>query len=185
VAKALLGCVLVHDVDGLRLRARIVETEAYVGAHDLACHASRGRTRRTEVMFGPPGHAYVYFVYGMHTMLNVVTGSQGEPQAVLIRAGEALEPQPPGSAARLSGPALLARGMRVHLAQTGADLCRGPLRFEAGEPVPKIAVTPRIGIGYSGEWALAPLRFYDPESPAVSKPPRRFPETATGLISAG
>src|SRR5690349_9239131 len=100
VARELVGKVLVHVIGGKTLRARIVETEAYVGPHDLACHASKGRTTRTEVMFGEAGHAYVYFIYGMYDMLNIVTGKVGEPQAVLIRAAEPLDEW----RADLSGP---------------------------------------------------------------------------------
>ena len=91
VARELIGKVMVHGVgEGEELRARIVETEAYVGEHDLACHAAKGRTKRTEVMYGAGGHAYVYFIYGMHEMFNVVTGPKGVAQAVLVRAGEAV-----------------------------------------------------------------------------------------------
>src|SRR3954454_2197471 len=91
LAPDLLGKILVRRYRGKLLRARIVETEAYVGEHDLACHASKGRTNRTEVMFGPPGHAYVYLIYGMYDMLNIVTGKPGVAQAVLIRAAEPLD----------------------------------------------------------------------------------------------
>src|SRR4051794_5131904 len=91
VAKELLGKILVHVIGGKKLRARIVETEAYVGPHDLACHAAKGRTARTEVMFGEAGHAYVYFIYGMYDMLNIVTGDVDDAQAVLIRAAEPLD----------------------------------------------------------------------------------------------
>src|ERR1700742_64545 len=90
VARGLIGKVMVHRIHGKELRSRIVETEAYVGEHDLACHAAKGRTKRTEVMYGEGGHAYVYFIYGMHEMFNVVTGLPGNAQAVLVRAAEAL-----------------------------------------------------------------------------------------------
>jgi DNA-3-methyladenine glycosylase len=180
VARDLIGAVLIHHGRPGR-RARIVETEAYVGAHDLACHASKGRTKRTEVMFGPPGHAYVYFIYGMHWMLNVVTMPEGEPQAVLIRAAESLT----DSALSLSGPGRLARGMGITGELNGTDLLGGPLTVEWGEPPPVLAVSPRIGIGFSGAWADAPLRFYDPGSPAVSRPPRRFRAGAERRIEWG
>src|SRR5688572_29107402 len=118
VAHDLIGKILVHrlpcdDDEGVVARCRIVETEAYVGPHDLACHASKGRTGRTEVMFGPPGHAYVYLIYGMYRMLNVVTSGVGDAQAVLIRAAEPLR----GWDADLSGPGRLARALKL----TGAD----------------------------------------------------------------
>src|SRR5437879_9811505 len=104
IARDLLGKILVHRVGKRTLRARIVETEAYVGEHDLACHASKGRTKRTEVMFGPAGHAYVYFIYGMYDMLNIVCAHEGNAQAVLVRAAEAINFE-----ADLSGPGKLCR----------------------------------------------------------------------------
>src|ERR1700739_5187532 len=108
IARALIGMHLVHD-DGRRRRAGgIVETEAYLGPHDLAAHSARGRRPRTEVMFGPPGHAYVYFIYGFWNLVNVVTGAPGVPQAVLLRALEPLD----GLEERTSGPGLLLRGLR-------------------------------------------------------------------------
>src|SRR5438309_11559413 len=100
IARDLLGKILVHRVGKRTLRARIVETEAYVGAHDLPCHASKGRTRRTEVMFGPGGHAYVYLIYGMYEMFNIVASVEEDAQAVLIRAAEPMD----GWDANLSGP---------------------------------------------------------------------------------
>ncbi|HLL89799.1 MAG TPA: DNA-3-methyladenine glycosylase, partial [Tepidisphaeraceae bacterium] len=109
LAPALLGMTLCHRVGDRLLRARVVETEAYVGEHDLASHASKGRTGRTDVMFGPPGHAYVYLVYGMHDMLNVVCGPAGDAQAVLVRAAEPLD----GWDVNLSGPGRLARAMQI------------------------------------------------------------------------
>src|SRR5579862_9845037 len=100
LAKELLGTILVHCRNNKIRRARIVETEAYVGAHDLACHAAKGRTNRTEVMFGPAGRAYVYLIYGMYDMFNIVAGDVDDPQAVLIRAAEPLD----AWTADLSGP---------------------------------------------------------------------------------
>lgn len=146
-------------------RARIVETEAYVGEHDLACHSSRGETARTAVMFGPPGRAYVYLIYGMYDMLNVVTAEEGDPQAVLIRACEPL-----GEAAgRLDGPGRLTRTLGVARDLNGHDLRQPPLWIEAGSPPSSVAASPRIGVDYAGEWSEAPLRFFDPDSPHVSR----------------
>jgi DNA-3-methyladenine glycosylase len=105
LAKALIGKVLVHRVGDRAFAARIVETEAYVGPHDLACHASKGRTKRTEIMFGRAGHAYVYLIYGMYPMLNIVSGEPGHPEAVLIRAAEPLSGWPDDWRSNLSGPA--------------------------------------------------------------------------------
>ena len=122
VARALLGCQLVFRRSAAsECRVRIVETEAYVGPHDLACHAAKGRTARTEVMFGPAGHAYVYLVYGLHELLNVVTGAEGQAEAVLLRAGEPVA----GVTGRLDGPGRLTRALGVTRALNGADLCAG------------------------------------------------------------
>ena len=166
VAPALLGQVLVHRTEGHVRRARIVETEAYVGAHDLASHASRGRTTRTDVMFGPPGHAYVYLIYGMHHMLNVVVGEEGDPQAVLVRAAEPLA----GLEARLDGPGRLARALGLTLADNRTDLLGPHLWLEAGSPPAHVVTTARVGVDYAGDWTAAPLRFYDAASPHVSRP---------------
>lgn len=165
VARELLGKILVHRMNGRRLRARIVETEAYVGPHDLACHASKGRTRRTEVMFGHGGRAYVYFIYGMYDMLNVVTGPEGDAQAVLIRAAEPLD----GWDTDLSGPGKLAREMKITRALNGEDLTADRLFILDAPKVRKIAVSKRIGVDYAGPWKDEPLRFFDPSSPAVSR----------------
>jgi DNA-3-methyladenine glycosylase len=118
LAPALIGTILVHRVAGKTLRARIVETEAYIGPHDLAAHSSKGRTARTEVMFGPAGHAYVYFIYGMYTMLNIVAAEVDDAQAVLIRAAEPLD----GWDADLSGPGKLARAFIITRADNGLDM---------------------------------------------------------------
>src|SRR6185437_9358325 len=107
VARALLGKLLAHRVDGTLRVGRIVESEAYLGPHDLAAHSARGRTARTEVMFGPPGHAYVYLIYGMHHCLNVVTEAEGHAAAVLIRALEPVQ----NIEGRTSGPGLLCRAL--------------------------------------------------------------------------
>ena len=164
VARALLGKVLVH---GARA-GRIVETEAYVGVHDLACHAARGRTARTEILWGPPGRAYVYFVYGMHWCFNTVTGPEGRPSAVLVRG---LEPVAGfDEAVRLDGPARLCRALDITGAQNGLDLVTSELRILDARAIPARAVErgPRIGVDYAGEWAGRPLRFWVRDSPGVS-----------------
>lgn len=155
VARELLGKVLVRDVAGVRRRARVTETEAYVGSHDLASHSRHGRTPRNATMFGPPGRAYVYFVYGMHHCLNAVTGDDGVGEAVLLRAAEPLD----GWQARMQGPALLASAFEVTRADDGADLVKGPLRILDGPAPDRVEVTKRIGVAYAGDWAHAPLRF--------------------------
>lgn len=159
VARDLLGQILSVQADNRRLRGRIVEVEAYVGIHDLACHASKGRTPRTATMFGPPGRAYVYLVYGMHHMLNLVTAPENDPQAVLIRALEPLELEP---GAPFRGPGVLCRRLGIVRADDGSDLCGlGRIRVEEGSPVAdsEIISTARIGVDYAGEWKDAPLRF--------------------------
>ncbi|MFN8522662.1 MAG: DNA-3-methyladenine glycosylase [Chloroflexota bacterium] len=177
VARGLLGWRLIHEVDGRVLSGRIVETEAYVGEEDLACHAARGRTARTEVMYGAPGHAYVYLIYGMYHCFNVVTEREGYPAAVLIRA---LEPDA-GVADRTDGPGRLCRALGIHRGHTGANLIAGPLRIEP-DPSPSdssIAVSTRINVDYAGDWALRPWRFYLSESRHVSvrTAPGRQPRT--------
>jgi DNA-3-methyladenine glycosylase len=167
VARELLGLHLVHDTGtGLRT-GRIVETEAYMGPEDLAAHSSRGRTARTEVMFGPPGHAYVYFIYGFWNCLNVVTATEGVPHAVLLRALEPIS----GVTDKTWGPGLLCRAMDIDRQLNGADLCASTLWLErpAGRTPPvRIARSTRIGVDYAGDWAARPWRFYDRDSPYVS-----------------
>jgi DNA-3-methyladenine glycosylase len=174
VARALIGATLVRRFRRRSYRARIVETEAYVGPHDLACHAAKGRTRRTQTMYLPGGHAYVYFIYGMYDMLNVVTGLVDDPQAVLIRAAEPLD----GWDADLSGPGKLTRALHITRAQDAVDLTGPALHFLARAPddTPAITITPRIGVDYAGQWKDAPLRFFDARSCAVSN--RNFPRAA-------
>ena len=157
VAQELLGKHVVHVVRGVPRVGRIVETEAYLGPHDRAAHSCRGITPRTAVMFGPPGHAYVYLVYGMHHCLNVVTEPEGHGAAVLIRA---LEPVS-GLKARTSGPGLLCRALGVDRRLSGADLLgdRLYLTDPGGEAI-QVVKRPRIGVDYAGSWARRLLRFY-------------------------
>lgn len=157
VARALLGMLLIHRVDGRPRVGRVVETEAYLGPHDRAAHSARGRTPRTEVMFGPPGHAYVYLIYGIHHCLNVVTGPEGLAAAVLIRALEPvrdIEGSP-------KGPGLLCRAMGIDRRLDGLDMVGGDLFFaEPDDPAPfEVVARPRIGVDYAGEWATRLLRF--------------------------
>jgi DNA-3-methyladenine glycosylase len=167
VARELIGTYLVR-FDGTRQRVgRIVETEAYQGPQDLAAHSSRGRTARTEIMFGPPGHAYVYFIYGFWNCLNLVTAEEGTPHAVLLRALEPVR----GIDDKTWGPGLLCRAMSIDRALNGADLCGELLWLERppGKPQPaRIGTGPRIGVDYAGSWAKRPWRFFDRDSPYVS-----------------
>lgn len=182
LARDLIGKIIVRKVRRREYRARIVETEAYVGEHDLACHASKGRTNRTEVMFGPAGRAYVYLIYGMYDMFNIVAADVDDPQAVLIRAAEPLDDW----IMDLSGPGKLARGLAITRAENGFDL-RDDRFHLIDNPAdrPTIAVTPRIGIDYAGEWKDKLLRFLDANSSAVSnvsrsRSPRRRSFRAVG-----
>ena len=167
VAPDLLGCWLVHDRPEGRRDGRIVEVEAYVGTDDLASHASRGRTKRTSVMFGPPGHVYVYLIYGMYNCFNVVTDTDGEAGAILVRA---LEPGP-GVDQRTDGPGRLCRALDIDRSHNGLDLTDSPIWIERrpGAPVEEIATSPRIGVDYAGEWAAKPYRFWVKNSPGVSR----------------
>jgi len=183
VARALIGMHLVHD-DGHTVRAgRIVETEAYLGPRDLAAHSARGRTRRTEVMFGPPGHAYVYFIYGFWNCLNVVTGRAGVPHAVLLRALEPL-----GELRESTwGPGLLCRALHIDRRLNGADLRGDELWIEYPQkrtPAVRIARATRIGVDYAGEWARRPWRFCDRDSPYVSTASARLRERAAAAARA-
>lgn len=166
LARDLIGKIIVRKIRRREFRARIVETEAYVGAHDLACHASKGRTGRTEVMFGPAGRAYVYLIYGMYDMFNIVAADVDDPQAVLIRAAEPLDDW----TVDLSGPGKLARGLAITRAENGLELTGDTFHLiDNPADCPSIVVTPRIGVDYAGEWTDKLLRFIDPHSRAVSK----------------
>lgn len=168
LARDLIGTVLVRRIRGRERRARIVEAEAYVGPHDLASHSSRGRTKRTEVMFGPAGHAYVYLVYGMYEMFNIVAGKTGSGQAVLIRAAEPLD----GWKAELSGPGKLTREFKITRSANGMDLT-DDLLFLLRDPdyKPRIRRAKRIGVEYAGEWKDEQLRFFDAKGKAVTHRP--------------
>lgn len=148
------------------MRGRIVETEAYLGPRDLASHSSKGRTARTEVMFGPVGRAYVYLIYGMHWMFNVVCGQQGAAHAVLIRGATPMD----GWTANLSGPGRLARAFGFERRHNGVVIGGGELWIECDGLSPRrIARTPRIGIDYAGHWKGRLLRFVDGDgSPGTS-----------------
>jgi len=187
-ARALLGARVVRlpdDPQGQLRVGRIVEVEAYIGLDDRASHARMGPTPRNRVMFGPPGTAYVYLVYGMHHCLNVVTAADGYPAAVLIRA---LEPIEGGGAMREArgrpaiadhrlgaGPGCVGAALGLDRSLTGLDLCdpASPLHLAlapADEPAPMIAAGPRIGIAYAGEpWTAKPWRLAVADSPALSR----------------
>jgi len=168
VARDLLDKVLVRALNGRVLYGRLVEVEAYLGPDDLAAHSRGGRrTPRTEVMFGAPGHAYVYFTYGMHWCLNFVTRETGVPQAVLVRA---LEPGP--GVGRCAGPGLVTRALGIDRALNGAPL-RPPDLYVVDDGAPRrhIHVTPRVGVQGTGRWEKRLLR-YVVDSPALSRPLR-------------
>jgi DNA-3-methyladenine glycosylase len=167
VARQLIGMHLVHADGDTRRVGRIVETEAYLGPKDLAAHSARGRTPRNDVMFGPAGHAYVYFIYGVWYCVNVVTREVDVPQAVLLRALEPIENLPD----KTWGPGLLCRAMNIDRALNGADLTGSHLWIERPRELKRhVRVTraTRIGVDYSGEWAQRLWRFYDRDSPFVS-----------------
>ena len=167
VARELLGKHLVHVTQGVERIGRIVEVEAYLGPHDLAAHSARGRTARTEVMFGPPGHAYVYLIYGMHCCMNVVTQEEGHASAVLLRAVEPIQ----HIEGRTSGPGLLCRAMEIDRRLNAHDLLSDDFYIAAprGDAAVPIVRRPRIGVDYAGHWAKRLLRFYVKGSPFVSK----------------
>ena len=180
VARELLGCLLIYHVNGTQISGRIVETEGYVGAEDMACHARRGQTPANAMMFGPPGHAYIYFTYGIHWLLNAVTEPEGRGCAVLLRA---IDPQtgldsiaanrtgrPPKE--WTSGPAKLTRALGIDGSLNGVDLTHGDLVIAPGEAIADrhISTGPRIGIDSVPEpWRSKPWRFWISDNPHVSK----------------
>ena len=156
VARSLIGKYLVRSIDGRMLVGKIIEVEAYVGSEDKACHASKGRTQRTDVMFGPAGVAYVYLIYGMYHCLNVVTEREEFPSAVLIRAIEI-------DGKLIDGPGRLCRAMQIDRSLNRADLTVGEsLWFEdRGASVKRgtVGAYPRIGVDYAGKWSGKLWRF--------------------------
>ena len=168
VAHDLLGKHLVHVTGGVERVGRIVEVEAYLGPHDLAAHSAKGLTKRTQVMFGPPGHAYVYLIYGMHWCMNVVTQREGMASAVLLRALEPVR----NVEGRTQGPGLLCKAMGIDGRLHGHDLLSDDLFVRAVRDPRPIAIVkrPRIGVDYAGHWARRLLRFYIRGNPFISKP---------------
>ncbi len=186
VAPELLGAVIEHQAPEGLVALRLTEVEAYAGQADPASHAYRGKTRRNAVMFGPPGHAYVYFTYGMHFCVNLVCLGEGRPDAVLLRAGEVIEGEALARARRAtsrraadlaSGPARLCQALGIDSSFNGADVCTAgsPLRVRADGPRPgttgrsadkaKIATGPRVGVTAAAE---VPWRFWIEGAPSVS-----------------
>ena len=158
VAKELLGKLLIHQTGDIKRIGKIVEVEAYLGPHDLASHSSKGLTPRTQIMFGPPGHAYVYLIYGMYYCMNVVTEKEGHASAVLLRALEPIK----NIDAKTQGPGLLCKAMHIDKRLHGHDLLSNDFYIaeEAKEKSYDIVKRPRIGVHYAKEWADKPLRFY-------------------------
>ncbi len=187
VARELLGKFLVHKSRGVGRVGKIVETEAYLGPHDLAAHSARGLTERNKIMFGSPGHAYVYFIYGMYFCMNVVTEREGHASAVLLRAIEPVK----NLEGRTCGPGLLCRAMKIDRKLNGHDLLsdsffiaessdcgratvlrRPNMGGAAAPPYQKkfsIVKRPRIGVDYAKHWAKRHLRFYIKSNPFVSR----------------
>jgi DNA-3-methyladenine glycosylase len=166
VAKDLLGKLLVQVAGGVERVGKIVEVEAYLGEHDLAAHSSKGRTERTRVMFGPPGHAYVYLIYGMYHCLNVVTEREGHASAVLLRALEPVQ----NIDGRTHGPGLLCKAMGVDKRLNNHDLLSDDFYLTALQTEKfTIARSARIGVDYAQHWARRQLRFYIKGNPFVSR----------------
>lgn len=164
VAKELLGKYLVHA----ERIGKIVEVEAYLGPHDLAAHSVRGLTERTKVMFGPPGHAYVYMIYGMYHCMNVVTEREGHASAVLLRAVEPVK----NIEGRTQGPGLLCKAMGIDRRLNAHDLLSDDFYIATPPRILSFAIVkrPRVGVDYAKHWAKRHLRFYIKGNPFVSRP---------------
>ncbi|HEY7395726.1 MAG TPA: DNA-3-methyladenine glycosylase [Gemmatimonadaceae bacterium] len=185
VARELLGAIIECRSDDGVVAGRIVETEAYIGEHDLACHAAAGRTARTEPLYGPPGIAYVYFIYGMYWCVNAVTRAKNEPSAVLIRAVEPVagidvmrrrRPTARRDVDLTNGPGKLCLALGIDRRLNRHALQRPPLVIRSGDSVPDslVTITPRIGISQCADW---PLRWFITDNAYVSKTPGHFPRT--------
>ena len=180
-ARLLLGSVLTHDDGGEPVSVRVTEVEAYMGEADPGSHAFRGRTDRNNTMFGPAGHLYVYFTYGMHYCANVVCGEEGHATGLLLRAGEIVEGIETARMRRKSprtdldlarGPARLAQALGINRGLDGADVFAAPLRLELpAAPVPErlVSVGPRVGVSGPGGSTEYPWRFWLTGDPSVSK----------------
>lgn len=178
LARALLGCRLVHAAPEGTVGGLIVETEAYRGPEDLASHSARGRTSRNAVMFGPPGFLYVYLVYGLHHCLNVVAGPGAKPEAVLIRAlaidegaeiARVRRGQTVPEVRLASGPGNVGAALGIDRGHNGLDLLDSPVRVEARDHAPRVTRGPRVGVDYAGAWAARPLRFWIADDAHVSR----------------
>lgn len=167
VAKELLGKYLVHTIDGVQKIGQIVEVEAYLGPHDLAAHSSKGLTNRTRVMFGPPGHAYIYLIYGMYHCLNIVTEEEGHASAVLLRALAPVK----NLSDKTTGPGLLCKAMGLDKTWNGHDLLSHDLYVANSDRSQRFTIVkrPRIGVDYAAHWAKRLLRFYIKNNPYVSR----------------
>jgi len=167
VAKELLGKYLIHVVNGIERIGKIVEVEAYLGPHDLAAHSARGLTPRTKIMFGPPGHAYIYLIYGMYYCMNVVTENEGHASAVLLRAIEPIK----NITEKTKGPGLLCKALAIDKQLNGQDLLSNNFYIaDSAENKSFVIVKrPRIGVDYAKHWAKRLLRFYIKDNPFISK----------------
>jgi len=168
VARELLGKLLVHESHGVKRVGSIVEVEAYLGPYDLAAHSAKGLTERTKVMFGPPGHAYVYLIYGIYHCMNVVTERKGHASAVLLRAVEPVE----NVEGRTCGPGLLCGAMQIDRRLNARDLLSDNFFIAAPEKSEPLTIVkrPRIGVDYAKHWARRHLRFFIKGNPFVSRP---------------
>jgi len=167
VAKDLLGKYLIKRSNGIEQIGKIVEVEAYLGQHDLAAHSSKGLTKRTEPMFGKPGYAYVYLIYGIYHCMNVVTEKQGIGSAILLRALEPIK----NLDAKTNGPGLLCKAMGIDKTLNKHDLLSDDFFIAELNTAEKFSIEskPRIGVDYAGEWAEKLLRFYIQGNPYISK----------------
>ena len=167
----LLGKVLVRETPKSTMLTKIVDVEAYVGPKDKACHASKGRTKRTKIMFGPAGFTYVYLIYGMYHLLNIVTEREGYPAAILIRGLELLEQaEAQTHQTRIDGPGRVGRFLELDHSHNGLDATQSTTIWvqDQGLAVPRkqIQALPRVGVDYAGEWAKKPWRFCLPAPPS-------------------